>query len=76
MKRTTVQVALLGGAIALIGFAITLLTGIFFYMLGAAVIAIAVLLYCYPRRAAWQRVVEAIERTGDANSAPAKGTGS
>jgi hypothetical protein len=74
LQRTTAQVALLGGAIAVIGFIVTMLTGLFFYMLGAGIIAIAVLLYCYPRRASWQRVVEGIEETDDANDPPAKGS--
>jgi hypothetical protein len=73
LQRTTVQVALLGGAIAIIGFIVSMLTGLFFYMLGAGIIAVAVLLYCYPRRTAWQRVVSGIEETGDANSPPVKG---
>jgi hypothetical protein len=66
-------VALLGGAIAIMGFIVTMLTGLFFYMLGAGIIAVAVLLYCYPRRSAWQRVVKGIEETDDANDPPAKG---
>jgi hypothetical protein len=74
LQRTTAQVALLGGAIAVIGFIVTMLTGLFFYMLGAGIIAIAVLLYCYPRRASWQRVVKGIEETDDANDPPAKGS--
>lgn len=73
LERTTAQVALLGGAIAIMGFIVTMLTGLFFYMLGAGIIAVAVLLYCYPRRSAWQRVVKGIEETDDANDPPAKG---
>jgi hypothetical protein len=72
LERTTAQVALMGGAIAIIGFIVTMLTGLFFYMLGAGIIAVAVLLYCYPRRAAWQSVVKGIEETDDANNPPAK----
>lgn len=74
LQRTTVQVALLGGAIAVLGFTVTMLTGLFFYMLGAGIIAVAVLLYCYPRRAAWQRVLRSIEETGDADGTSAKGS--
>jgi hypothetical protein len=73
LQRTTAQVALLGGAIAIIGFIVTMLTGLFFYMLGAGIIAVAVLLYCYPRRSAWQRVIKGIEETDDASDPPAKG---
>jgi carbon starvation protein CstA len=67
LQRTTVQVALLGGGIAILGFIIALKTGIYFYMLGAGVVALAVLFYSYPRRRAWQRVTEGIEQKGDAN---------
>jgi hypothetical protein len=74
LQRTTAQVALLGGAIAVMGFIVTMLTGLFFYMLGAGIIAVAVLLYCYPRRSAWQRVVKGIEETDDANDPTAKGS--
>ncbi len=75
LQQTTVQVALLGCLIALIGFAVTILTNADYYVVGSAIIALAVLLYCYPRRNAWQRLVQAIERTGDANNAPdPKGT--
>jgi predicted lysophospholipase L1 biosynthesis ABC-type transport system permease subunit len=74
LQATTVQVACLGGAVALMGFIITMLTGDPKDMLRAAGVALIVLLYCYPRRNAWQRVVRGIEQTGDANAPPAKGS--
>jgi amino acid transporter len=76
LQRTTAQVALMGGAIAILGFIVTMLTGLFFYMLGAGIIAAAVLLYCYPRRSAWESVVKGIEETDDEEQAspPAKGS--
>lgn len=74
LERTTMQVALLGGAIAVLGFMVTLLTGQFFYMLGAGIIALAVLLYCYPRRSAWERLLKSIEETGEADDPSAKGS--
>ncbi len=73
LQRTTVQVALLGGAIVVLGFIATLMTGNDFYTLGAGLVTIAVLLYCYPRRNAWQRVVHGIQESGDANDPPVKG---
>ncbi|HYE65320.1 MAG TPA: hypothetical protein VD966_07050 [Pyrinomonadaceae bacterium] len=73
LQGTTVQVAFLGGAIALMGFIVTIQTGNPYDMLRAAGVATIVLLYCYPRRAAWQRVVWGIEQTGEANYPPAKG---
>ena len=54
LERTTLQVALLGCALALIGLAGTLFTGNDFYTYAAAVVAIAVLLYAYPVRRAWE----------------------
>ncbi|HEV2914635.1 MAG TPA: hypothetical protein VGX92_15255 [Pyrinomonadaceae bacterium] len=74
LQGTTLQVAFLGGAIALMGFIATMLTGQPFDMVRAAGVALIVLIYCYPRRSAWQRVVNGIERTGDANAPPAKGS--
>jgi hypothetical protein len=73
LQGTTIQVASLGGAIALMGFIVTILTGNEFDMLRAGLVAIAVLLYCYPRRTAWQRVVQGIQQTGDADAPPVKG---
>ncbi len=74
LQKTTVQVAVLGGAITIIGAVVSLLTGYTSYTLRSAVITLAVLIYCYPRKSAWQRVVQGIEQTGDANAAaPAKG---
>jgi hypothetical protein len=74
LQGTTVQVAFIGGAIALMGFIVTILTGNFGDMLRAAGVAAIVLIYCYPLRSAWKRVVHGIEQTGDANDAPpAKG---
>lgn len=74
LQRTTVLVALIGGLIALLGFAFALLTGDGKNMLYPGVIAAAVLLYCYPRRAAWSAVVRALAQ-GDADPVrAAKGT--
>jgi hypothetical protein len=74
LQRTTVYVALIGGLIALLGFAFALLTADGKNMLYPGVIAAAVLLYCYPRRAAWSAVVRALAQ-GDADPVrAAKGT--
>ena len=76
LQKTTILVAALGEAIAVMGFIITVLTGDRSDMLRAGVIAIAVLFYAYPRRAAWQREVQLTRQhngaTGDAASV--KGT--
>lgn len=74
LQATTVRVALIGGGIALMCFVVNLMTR-------AAsdrwlcVVALAVLFYAYPRRAAWQSVLDANAdepRPGDAATA-AKG---
>jgi len=57
LQDTTIQVASIGGAIALMGFMITILTGDWTNMLRAAGVAGIVLVYGYPVRSAWQRVV-------------------
>lgn len=59
LQNTTIIVALIGGVIALLGFVITVMTATGTDMLFLGVIALAVLLYCYPRRAAWEAVVRA-----------------
>ena len=73
LQRTTTRVAWLGGAIALMGFIMTMMTDDPSEMLRAGGVAIIVLLYCYPRRSAWQRVVQGIERAGLAKQSPAEG---
>jgi hypothetical protein len=57
LQDTTIQVASLGGAIALMGFVVTILTGDWTNMLRAGGVAAIVLVYCYPFRSSWQRVV-------------------
>jgi hypothetical protein len=60
LQDTTIQVASIGGAIALMGFVITILTADWTNMLRAGGVAAIVLIYCYPFRGAWQRVVTQI----------------
>src|SRR5881628_3430854 len=57
LQDTTIQCASIGGAIALMGFIITIRTGDWIDMLRAGGVAVVVLVYCYPFRAAWQRAV-------------------
>ena len=74
LQKTTIAVALIAAVISLLGFLISVMTGAGTDMLYFGVIAVAVLAYCYPRRAAWQAVVRATERgEGDPVQA-AKGT--
>ena len=57
LQRTTLRVAFLGAAIAVIGFTATLMTGNDFYSYGAGLVAVAVLLYCYPVRTSWEQAI-------------------
>ena len=57
LQGTTIQVASIGGAIGLLGFIITIITGDWTNMLRAAGVSVIVLLYCYPFKSAWQRTV-------------------
>jgi len=57
LQDTTMQVACIGGAVALMGFVITILTGDWTNMLRAGGVSAIVLIYCFPFRSAWERVV-------------------
>jgi len=57
LQRTTLQVAGLGIVIALVGFIATLVSANDFYAYGAGLVAVAVLLYCYPTRTSWERAL-------------------
>ncbi len=76
LQQTTFVTGAIGEAIAIIGLIITSMTGDKFDILRAAVIALAVLLYVYPRRAAWEREVELTRQNNGAvnKGATAKGT--
>lgn len=67
LERTTLQVALMGGAMAVVGLIVTLMTGNDFYTYGACLVAFAVLLYCYPSRTAWQRAVRQFSEPAEGN---------
>ena len=64
LQATTMQIAFIGGAIALMGFVVTIMTGNKFDMLRAGGVAIIVLISAYPQRGAWQRLVRSIEESG------------
>ncbi len=74
LQRTTVSVALIGGLISVLGFIFALMTGVGKNVFYPSVIAAAVLLYDYPRRAAWQNVVASMGRETDETEQPAKGS--
>lgn len=69
LQRTTLQVALIGAAVAVIGFVATLLIGEPSYTLRGGVVACAVLLYCYPVRASWEQVVRRFSPEDASNTA-------
>ena len=56
LHDTTIQIAFIGGGIALMGFIVTILTGDWTSMLRAAGVSAIVLIYGYPFRSAWERV--------------------
>ena len=56
LQDTTIQIAFIGGAISLMGFIVTILTGDWTSMLRAAGVSAIVLIYGYPFRSAWDRV--------------------
>jgi hypothetical protein len=57
LQRTTMQIGCIGGAVALMGFVITILTGDWTNMLRAGGVSAIVLIYGFPFRSAWERVV-------------------
>lgn len=57
LEKTTLQLALLAVAIAMIGFVVTLIQGNELYTYWSCAIAAVVLIYCYPTRAAWLKTV-------------------
>lgn len=74
LQMTTVTVALIAAVIAVLGFLISVMTGDGSDMLYFGVIAVVVLAYCYPRRAAWAAVVRATAGDGGDPVRAAKGT--
>jgi hypothetical protein len=58
LEKTTLQLALLGAGIAALGFVGTVFTGNDTYTYWAGLIAIVVLVYCYPSRKAWERTIQ------------------
>jgi hypothetical protein len=62
LQGTTIQIACIGGAIALMGFVIAILLGDWTNMLRAGGVSAIVLVYCFPFRSAWERVVIQLAR--------------
>ena len=60
LQGTTIQIASIAGAIGLMGFMITIITGDWSNMLRAAGVSVIVLIYCYPFKSAWERTVRQV----------------
>lgn len=58
LERSTLKVAMLGDAIAFLGFITTVITGNELYTYWAGVIALIVLVFHYPRKSLWVQTVE------------------
>jgi hypothetical protein len=69
LQNTSIQIALMAIAIALMGFIGTILSGSYSEMLRAGVISLVLLAHGYPRKSSWQRVARGITTFGDANAA-------
>jgi membrane protein implicated in regulation of membrane protease activity len=66
LQKTALLMAMIGIAVALIGFASTLITGQVWYMYTAAVVAAAILLfYGYPLRPSWEQAVQQYSPLGE-----------
>ena len=57
LEKTTIQLAVLGAAIASIGFISTLVTGNEWYTYLASAVAVLVFVYCYPTKSSWLRTL-------------------
>jgi hypothetical protein len=59
LEKTTIQTAFIGATIATVGFVATLMTGDPGFTYRASAIALVVLVYTYPTKSSWNRVVHA-----------------
>jgi hypothetical protein len=74
LQSTTIQIAFIGGAIALMGFMVTIMTGKYGDMIRAGGVAAIVLIAAFPQRAAWQRLVKLVDQPpAEVDDSPAKG---
>jgi hypothetical protein len=58
LEKTTLQIAVLTALIAALGFIATALSGNEYYNYFASAVAILLLLYFYPTKASWRRIVQ------------------
>lgn len=57
LEKTTLQLALCAAVIAVIGFVVTLIQGNELYTYWSCAIAVVVLIYCYPTKSSWLKIV-------------------
>jgi hypothetical protein len=57
LEKTTIQLAFFGATIAALGFIATLITGNEFHTYQGTAISLVVLLYSYPTKTSWSRVI-------------------
>ena len=57
LENTTLQLALLGIGITIVGFMATVVTGNDWYTYWASAVALVVLVYCYPTKSSWSRAL-------------------
>ena len=57
LEKTTLQLALLGIGITIVGFMTTVVTGNDWYTYWASAVALVVLVYCYPTKSSWMRAL-------------------
>lgn len=74
LQNTTLILASFAALAVVMGFINTMITNDWMHVRNAGVIAIGILLYSYPSRTSWQRVVEGIERKRIVNESTAKGS--
>lgn len=74
LQNTTLLLSLIGVAIVMMGFVVTMMANDWIHVRNAGVIVIGIMLYSYPSRTGWQRVVQGIERKGLVDPSAAKGS--
>jgi hypothetical protein len=67
LEKTTLQISLMGAAIAAIGFISTLMTGNERYSYWAGTIAVVVFIYSYPTKSSWLRALYKFTESKPAN---------
>lgn len=67
LEKTTIQIAFFGATIAAIGFITTLMTGNEWHTYRGTGVSVVVLLYCYPTKSSWTRVISYFSQPNDSD---------